>query len=142
MKQKGIDPHLTANNPVIIACSALKGSYRKRLKQADARMIFVFHHGDFDLIWSRMRSRENHYMKRDILKSQFNTADETHIVHVNHSASENIFKAILDYLCLTIFRIPSSLFLFYLVSPYILMRGGNCHSPSDKLLMPTALIFD
>lgn len=34
-------------------------------------MQFIYLDGDFDLIWQRMQSRENHYMKPEMLRSQF-----------------------------------------------------------------------
>ncbi|MEL6310150.1 MAG: hypothetical protein AAFQ52_18575, partial [Chloroflexota bacterium] len=87
--------HLQMNESAIIACSALKQSYRKHLKQMDERVTLIYLHGDFDLIWSRMSSRENHFMKPDMLKSQLNalerpSADEAYTIDVNQSVSEII----------------------------------------------------
>ena len=54
----------------VLACSALKQQYRDQLR-VDPRVRFVFLNGDFDLIWQRMSSRESHYMKVEMLHSQF-----------------------------------------------------------------------
>jgi gluconokinase len=63
--------HLRAGTNMILACSALKARYRQQLREGNQGLFFVFLDGDFDLIWSRMRSREDHYMKPGMLKSQF-----------------------------------------------------------------------
>ncbi|MEL6527041.1 MAG: gluconokinase [Chloroflexota bacterium] len=90
-----IDKHLQVNKSAIIACSALKENYRERIKQADERVIFVYLHGDFDLIWSRMSSRKNHFMKADMLRSQFEalerpSADEAYTIPINQSVAQII----------------------------------------------------
>lgn len=56
-----------AENLTIIACSALKESYREILAGAD----FVFLKGDRSLIEERLKARENHYMPPSLLDSQF-----------------------------------------------------------------------
>ena len=39
-------------------------------------LIFVHLKGDFDLIYSRMQDRPGHYMKAEMLRSQFKTLEE------------------------------------------------------------------
>jgi gluconokinase len=56
-----------ANGTTIIACSALKVKYREILSGAE----FVFLDGSRDLIESRLKARENHYMPPSLLDSQF-----------------------------------------------------------------------
>jgi len=59
----------------ILACSSLKESYRKILQVSeDLRWIHL--EGDRDLIWNRMKARKNHYMKPEMLDSQFATWEE------------------------------------------------------------------
>ena len=60
----------------VIACSALKASYRDSLRVDPARVQFVYLKGSFDLIWDRMQRRQNHYMKASMLQSQFATLEE------------------------------------------------------------------
>ena len=56
----------------IAACSALKKSYRDRIKAAAGReVLFVFLQGDKALIKSRMSKREGHYMPTSLIDSQF-----------------------------------------------------------------------
>ncbi|QLE02510.1 gluconokinase [Galbibacter sp. BG1] len=58
----------------IIACSALKSSYRKILrKDIEKNIEFVYLMGDFQLIETRLSGRESHFMPISLLKSQFDT---------------------------------------------------------------------
>lgn len=60
----------------VLACSALKASYRAMLCVDPARVQFVYLKGSFDLIWERMLRRQHHYMKAAMLQSQFATLEE------------------------------------------------------------------
>ena len=60
-----------AGDGVVLACSALKHRYRDQLREGNDGLQFVYLHGDFDTIWSRMQTRQNHYMKPEMLHSQF-----------------------------------------------------------------------
>ena len=62
--------------PGIIACSALKQSYRQRLQPQGADVRFVYLKGSYELILQRMQARHGHYMKPEMLKSQFATLQE------------------------------------------------------------------
>ncbi|MEY4693755.1 MAG: Thermoresistant gluconokinase, partial [Pseudomonadota bacterium] len=46
----------------VVACSALKRSYRDRLREQAGDVCFVFLDGDFELIQKRMQQRVGHYM--------------------------------------------------------------------------------
>jgi gluconokinase len=70
-----ISDQLDAGENLILACSALKAKYRQQLSLGNEGLVFVFLNGDFDLIWSRMQTRNDHYMNPDMLKSQFNTLE-------------------------------------------------------------------
>ena len=67
--------HSGKNQPVVLACSALKQSYRDLLVTGLDNVFFVFLKGDFELIHQRMRQRQ-HYMKADMLRSQFEALEE------------------------------------------------------------------
>jgi gluconokinase len=71
-----ITEHLTKGQSLLLACSALKQKYRDQLAEGNPDTIFVYLKGDFDLIFRRMQSREGHYMKPEMLKSQFATLEE------------------------------------------------------------------
>ena len=71
----------------VVACSALKRSYRDRLREQAGDVCFVFLDGDFELIQKRMQQRVGHYMQPGLLDSQFRTlekpqADETDVIHL------------------------------------------------------------
>lgn len=71
-----ISSSLTANRPAILACSALKERYRQRLLEGNPGVKIVYLKGSYDLIWSRMEKRSDHYMKPQMLKSQFDALEE------------------------------------------------------------------
>ncbi|MBY9006141.1 MAG: gluconokinase [Candidatus Lokiarchaeota archaeon] len=54
----------------ILACSALKESYRQILNK-NKNVIFILLHGKRSLIKERMLNREDHYMPVELLISQF-----------------------------------------------------------------------
>jgi len=59
----------------VLACSALKESYREILKVQE-NVSWIHLKGDKDLIWRRMLARKNHYMKAGMLDSQFEIWEE------------------------------------------------------------------
>jgi gluconokinase len=82
--------HLRRGNGVVLACSALKRRYREQLRAGLTDVQFVYLQGSFDLIWARMTARTDHYMKADMLRSQFDTleapnADEALILDAEDS---------------------------------------------------------
>ncbi|WP_044170098.1 gluconokinase [Kamptonema formosum] len=74
--QRAIDGWLEGDTNAVLACSALKASYRQSLLRDLQRMRLVYLKGSFELISHRLRSRQNHYMKADLLQSQFDTLEE------------------------------------------------------------------
>jgi carbohydrate kinase (thermoresistant glucokinase family) len=54
----------------VLACSALKASYRDRLLRGIAAPLVVFLHGDPALIADRLAGRSGHYMPPSLLPSQ------------------------------------------------------------------------
>jgi gluconokinase len=60
----------------VIACSALKEKYRELLRVNGAEVQFVYLKGSYDLIYARMQTRDRHYMKPAMLKSQFEALEE------------------------------------------------------------------
>lgn len=62
--------------PVIIGCSALRRSYRDRIRSgAGGPVRFVHLSGQRDLIAARMAARAGHYMPLSLLDSQFATLE-------------------------------------------------------------------
>jgi carbohydrate kinase (thermoresistant glucokinase family) len=66
-----IADHLRADRSGVLACSALKQRYRDTLASAGDGVAFVYLRGSPELIETRMREREDHYMKAGMLASQF-----------------------------------------------------------------------
>lgn len=62
---------ITTKQGGVIACSALKHSYREVLRAGVPRMRFVYLQGDEALIRERLENREGHYAKPELLPSQF-----------------------------------------------------------------------
>jgi gluconokinase len=61
----------------VLACSALKQVYRDALRRVDQeRVRFVYLKGSYELILTRMESRGKHYMKPEMLESQFAILEE------------------------------------------------------------------
>ncbi|MCT7949507.1 gluconokinase [Ancylothrix sp. C2] len=74
--QTAIDGWLKEDKNVVLACSALKDSYRKLLQPDAEKIKLVYLKGSFDLINQRLTHRQNHYMKSNLLFSQFETLEE------------------------------------------------------------------
>lgn len=67
----------------VLACSALKRTYREKLR-VDQRVHFVYLKADHDLLSQRLRARRDHYMKEQMLASQLATLEEPkHAIAVN-----------------------------------------------------------
>lgn len=62
--------------PLIITCSALKRSYRDRLRAAAPDLVLVYLHGSPELLASRMAQRDGHFMPQSLLESQLATLEE------------------------------------------------------------------
>ena len=60
----------------VLACSALKKSYRDILRGGRNSIAFIYLAGDFDLIEERINARKDHFMPPGLLKSQFDTLEE------------------------------------------------------------------
>ncbi|MBR0795202.1 gluconokinase [Bradyrhizobium jicamae] len=80
-----IDRTCKASERAVIACSALKRSYRDILVHGRRDVRIVFLDGTRELIASRLIARKNHFMPPELLASQFRTlepptADERPIV--------------------------------------------------------------
>ena len=58
-------------DPIVLACSALKQRYRDALSNQLESIAFVHLSGSYDLIESRMKLRAGHYMPPSLLRSQF-----------------------------------------------------------------------
>ncbi len=76
---------------VIIACSALKHTYRDVLLRGRDDVRFVFLKGTQQLIADRLSHRKGHFMPPGLLTSQFNTLE-----HVITASIDESVEAIVD----------------------------------------------
>jgi gluconokinase len=71
-----IDGWLERGQDVVLACSALKRSYRDILSGGRRQVRFVYLRGSETLIHDRLAHRHGHYMPASLLKSQFAALEE------------------------------------------------------------------
>jgi len=76
--QRAINQWLQEDKNMVLACSALKVAYRQMLLRDKERMRLVYLKGSFEVIKQRLEHRPHHYMKVDLLESQFDTLEEPH----------------------------------------------------------------
>ena len=66
---------VAAGENAVLACSALKEAYRRRLRvNADVKLVFL--RGDYELIANQLRQRRVHFMNPALLQSQFADLEE------------------------------------------------------------------
>jgi gluconokinase len=66
---------LAAGENAVLACSALKEAYRRRLRlNADVKLVFL--RGDYELIANQLQQRRGHFMNPALLQSQFADLEE------------------------------------------------------------------
>ena len=70
-----IETSLAARENAVLACSALKRTYRDHLRVSEA-VRFVFLRGDYVLVEKQLRSRHGHFMNPALLQSQFDDLEE------------------------------------------------------------------
>ena len=78
----------------ILACSALKASYRNTLEKGlPEKPLFVFLKGSPELIAARIQARTGHFMPPALLASQFTTLEEPHdalVISIDQSIDQII----------------------------------------------------
>jgi carbohydrate kinase (thermoresistant glucokinase family) len=96
-----VSNHLQSGN-IIMACSALKKSYRQRLASGiEDRCRWVFLSGSYDTILKRMQARTDHYMPTELLRSQFDALEVPgQVIEINiDNDPDNITATILAKIC-------------------------------------------
>ncbi|KAJ9647936.1 hypothetical protein H2201_001302 [Coniosporium apollinis] len=100
LRQQAVAAFSTGATGVILTCSALKRRYRDVIRVAaynksDVLVHFVYLRATEDLVVSRVRARQGHYMKESMVRSQFQaleepTEDETDVlpIDVNRTTAE------------------------------------------------------
>jgi len=67
---------LARGQGVVVTCSALKETYRSVIRVDPERVKLVYLQGSRDLLWERITSRKDHFMKPSMLDSQLATLEE------------------------------------------------------------------
>lgn len=85
----------TRGEGVVAACSALKRSYRERLRRFVPGILFLYPEIDQDTAKQRVASRKGHFMPASLVDSQFATleppkADENAVTLDGHLAVEKL----------------------------------------------------
>ena len=95
-----ITDHLSNGNNMILACSALKQSYREILGIDQKQVHSVFLKGSFELLKGRLTSRTHEYMSQELLASQLSTLEEptTGLIVDISGTPEQAGQAIIDAL--------------------------------------------
>ncbi len=70
-----IEGALARGESAVVTCSALKETYRVAAIPSGSRVKLVHLAGDFQLILERMNARQGHFMKPEMLQSQFATLE-------------------------------------------------------------------
>jgi serine/threonine-protein kinase len=68
--------HLARGEPAVVACSALKKTYREQLRAGNDGLVFVYLRGDYERLSRRLAGRRDHYMPAGLLESQFADLEE------------------------------------------------------------------
>ncbi|WP_029041939.1 gluconokinase [Cucumibacter marinus] len=64
-----------ADGPIVVACSALKRSYRDKIREIAGGTVFLFLDGSRDVLAGRIAEREGHFMPSELLDSQLRTLE-------------------------------------------------------------------
>lgn len=90
---------LQTNRGVILTCSALKRKYRDVIRIAayhnpDVRINFIYLNASEAVLTDRVKARQHHYMKGNMVHSQFQSleapmADESDILSVDANGTSN-----------------------------------------------------
>ncbi len=89
-----IGDHLSQGRSAVLACSALKRQYRNQLRAAGPDGVYIIYlQGSPSLLQQRLAERPGHFMKADMLASQFEaleppSAHDTLIIDAAYNAEE------------------------------------------------------
>jgi carbohydrate kinase (thermoresistant glucokinase family) len=74
--REAIEGRLAAGARLVVACSALRESYRAALAPDPAAIRFVHLRGDYEVLQERIGGRTGHFMRPEMLRSQFDALEE------------------------------------------------------------------
>lgn len=70
-----IDRQIEKKEPTVLACSALKAAYRRRLGTGRNAVELVYLRGSFDQIQQRISGRTDHFFDAELLSTQFDALE-------------------------------------------------------------------
>ncbi|MES9826140.1 MAG: gluconokinase, GntK/IdnK-type [Candidatus Thiodiazotropha endolucinida] len=100
--EKLISDHLESGDNMVLASSALKSRYRNQLLVDHEQVRPIYLSGSYELILERLKRRTGHFMKPDMLQSQFEALErpaDTLAIDIRQSP-DSIVDTIIDQLSL------------------------------------------
>ncbi len=92
-----INEHQKQQKNAVITCSALKQFYRELFQENSTDIIWIYLKGHYETILNRLQQRSGHFMKDNMLISQFETLEEPEnavIIDINLSVEEIVQEII------------------------------------------------
>ncbi len=89
-----------SNTNISLAFSGLRQKHRDELRKAGLRTIFLFLHGDKDIIQARINNRQGHFMSPQLLTSQFaslenpTTEDDVYTIDISADPEQVLAQSI------------------------------------------------
>lgn len=86
-----IDERAAAGTPGVVSCSGLRRAYRDQLREGRPQVQLVFLEGSRELITRRLAARHGHFMRVEMLDSQFAALEppqpDEHVTQVSIDAT-------------------------------------------------------
>ncbi|MES9947269.1 MAG: gluconokinase, GntK/IdnK-type [Candidatus Thiodiazotropha sp.] len=98
---------LESGDDAVLASSALKARYREQLRVDPEQVRLVYLCGSYELILERLKQRIGHFMKPEMLRSQFDDLErpaDTLVIDI-HQPPDKIVDSIIDQLSLPATRL-------------------------------------
>lgn len=114
-----IDRHLKMERSAVLSCSALKRSYRAQLMRSPEQLRFVYLKGSYELTMARLKQRPQHFMRPELLQSQFNDLEppEEALTLSIEQSPEQLTKYIIEEMKLSPGRSETQTLLGNLIFP-------------------------
>lgn len=71
-----IETYVENHRGAVVACSALRRSYREQLRTHPTEVRFVYLEGSYALLRTRLETRQHHFMNPALLRSQLELLEE------------------------------------------------------------------
>lgn len=74
--QERVKDSIVGKADIVLACSALKQSYREVILKSGDNYLVVFLYGDRETLLKRLKTRDDHFMNPKLIDSQIKTLEE------------------------------------------------------------------